>query len=167
MANTLRRNIFYQYLLQIGVYVFPFITLPYLTRVLGSDVYAIRAYAVSVMGLVTTFVNYGFNQWGTREVALHRDDKDYLRRLTTMVCLMRLGLAAGGALVVVGITPFIPLMAANPIYMLVAYVGACLSAMLPDFVFQGLEDMSVMTKRYVASVPRLHRVHLRLYTWAR
>lgn len=151
MVDILKRNIFYQYLLQIAIYVFPFITLPYLTRVLGPDVYAVRAYAVSVMSLVTTFVSYGFNSYGTREVALHRGDTDYLRRLTTMICVMRLGLAAVGALVVATIMPFIPLMAANPLYMMVTYLGTCLTAMLPDFVFQGLEDMSVMTKRYVVS----------------
>lgn len=151
MVNSLRRNIIYQYLLQIAIYVFPFITLPYLTRVLGPDVYAIRAYALSAIGLITTFVSYGFNSYGTREVARHRDDADYLRRLTTMICLMRVGLAGVGLLAVLVIMPFIPLMAANPAYMLITYAGCCLTAMLPDFVFQGLEDMSVMTKRYVAS----------------
>lgn len=151
LANTLNRNIFYQYLLQMATYLFPFITLPYLTRVLGPDAYAVRSYAISVMGIVTTFVSYGFNNYGTREVARHRGDRDYICRLTTMICLMRLGLAAAGAIIVVSITPFIPLMAANPSYMLVAYFGACLTAMLPDFVFQGLEDMSVLTTRYVVS----------------
>lgn len=151
MANSLRRNIFYQYLLQIAMYVFPFITLPYLTRVLGPDVYAIRTYAVSTMGLVTTLVGYGFNSYGTRGIAGHREDKEYIRRLTTMICLMRLGLAMVGLAVVIVITPLIPLMAANPAYMIVAYLGSCLNAMLPDFIFQGLEDMSVLTKRYVFS----------------
>lgn len=149
--SSLKRNIFWQYLLQMAIYVFPFITLPYLTRALGPDVYAIRAYAVSVMGLVTQLVSYGFNQWGTREVALHRDDADYLRRVTSVVLTLRTCLAVLGAGVIVALTSFVPLMAANPTYMFIAYVGACLSAMLPDFIFQGLQDMSVMTKRYVAS----------------
>lgn len=151
MKSKLGLNIFWQYLLQIATYIFPFITLPYLTRVLGSDVYAIRAYAVSSMALVTTAVDYGFNQYGTREVARHRDNPSYISRLTSMIVAMRVLMSALGGVAVVGVTPFIPLMAANPTYMLIAYVGACLSAMLPDFIFQGLEDMSVMTTRYVAS----------------
>lgn len=151
MADVLKRNIFYQYLLQIAMYLFPLLTLPYLTRVLGPDVYAIRTYAVSVMGLVTTFVSYGFNYYGTREVARRREDKEYLNRLTTTICLLRLGLAVAGVVVVAVITPYVPLMSANPTYMLIAYTGSCLNAMLPDFIFQGLEEMSVMTKRYVAS----------------
>lgn len=150
-ASKLKRNIFYQYLLQVAIYVFPFITLPYLTRVLGPDVYAIRSYALSVMGLVTTAVSYGFNQYGTREVALHKDNLVYIRRLTGVILLLRLGLAFSGFFVVLAMMSFIPLMAANPAYMLITYVGTCLTAMLPDFVFQGLEDMSIMTKRYVAS----------------
>ena len=150
-ARSLSTNIAWQYLLQIATYVFPFITLPYLTRVLGPDGYAVRAYAVSVMGLVTTVVDYGFNQWGTREVALHRHDAAYIGRISSMICLLRFAMMGGGAAAVAAATPFIPLMAANPAYMMVAYVGACLSAMLPDFVFQGLEDMSILTVRYVGS----------------
>ena len=149
--SVLKRNISYQYLLQIAIYVFPFLTLPYLTRVLGPDVYAVRAYAVSAMGLVATFVSYGFNMYGTREVALHKDDLDYLRKLTTSVFVMRIGLALLGAVVVAALIPVTPLMAQNPEYMLVAYAGVCLTGMLPDFIFQGLEDMSVMTKRFVGS----------------
>lgn len=151
MTSKLKRNIFFQYLLQIAIYVFPFLTLPYLARVLGPDVYAVRAYAVSAMGLAATFVSYGFNLFGTREVALHRDDLGYLRRLTTSIFVMRAILGLFGALAVVVLIPGIPLMARNPEYMLIAYVGVCFTSMLPDFIFQGLEDMSVMTKRYVGS----------------
>lgn len=151
MASKLKRNICFQYLLQIAIYVFPFLTLPYLTRVLGPDVYAVRAYAVSAMGLAATFVSYGFNLYGTREIALHKHDPGYLRRLTTAIFAMRLGLALLGAAAVAILIPFTPLMARNPEYMFIAYGGVCLTGMLPDFVFQGLEDMSVMTKRYVGS----------------
>lgn len=151
MASKLKRNIFFQYLLQIAIYVFPFLTLPYLTRALGSDVYAVRAYAVSAMGLLSAFVGYGFNAYGTREVALHRGNLAYLKQLTTSIFVMRVGLALLGAIVVAALIPHTALMAQNPEYMLITYVGSCLTAMLPDFVFQGMEDMSVMTKRYVGS----------------
>lgn len=60
-SDVLKKNIAFQYLLQIAIYVFPFITLPYLTRVLGPDEFAVRAYAASVMAIVGTLINYGFN----------------------------------------------------------------------------------------------------------
>lgn len=151
MASKLKRNIFFQYLLRVAIYVFPLLTLPYLTRVLGPDVYAVRAYAVSSMGLVVTFVSYGFNVYGTREVALHKDDLGYLKRLTTSIFAMRVVLAVLGAAVVAILIPLTPLMAQNPGYMFITYAGVCLTGMLPDFIFQGLEDMSVMTKRFVGS----------------
>lgn len=151
VVSPLKRNIFFQYLLQIATYIFPFITLPYLTRVLGPDVYAIRAYAVSFMALAFAIMSYGFNQYGTREVALHKGDKVFLSKLTSVICLLRLVLVLVVGLAVVAMMSFIPLMAANPVYMFITFGAYALTAMLPDFVFQGLEDMAVMTQRYVIS----------------
>lgn len=150
-AEKLKRNIFFQYLLQIAIYVFPFITLPYLTRVLGPDDFAVRAYAASVMAIVTTLVDYGYNTYGTREVARYRDDVTYLRKLASTIFFQRVLLALIGGIIVVAVTSSIPLMAQNPEYMLITYFGYCLAGMLPDFVFQGLEDMSILTKRFVVS----------------
>lgn len=39
----------------------------------------------------------------------------------------------------------------NFVYVMVAYAGTCLKAALPDFVFQGLEEMGIVTKRFVFS----------------
>ena len=54
-------NVVWQYGLQIVKYIFPLITLPYLTRVLLPEGYAIYAYVVSFMTFAQTFVDFGFN----------------------------------------------------------------------------------------------------------
>lgn len=149
--KVLKKNIFWQYLLQIAIYVFPFITLPYLTRVLGPDEYAVRAYSISVINLFVTFIDFGCTAYGTREIARHRGDRELVRKITSTIFLQRLVLAAVGAGILFAVMPAVPVMAANPEYMLIAYFGAVLTAMLPDFVFQGLEDMSILTKRFVVS----------------
>lgn len=150
-STVLKKNIGWQYLLQIAIYVFPFITLPYLTRVLGPDEYAVRAYSISVMNLLMAIVSFGFNPYGTREVARHRNDLDKLRSLTTSIFFQRLLLSLVTGLILLMLIPNIPIMAENPEYMLISYLGMVLTAMLPDFVFQGLEDMSILTKRFVVS----------------
>ena len=150
-STVLKKNIFWQYLLQIAVYVFPFITLPYLTRVLGPDEYAVRAYSISIMSLLSTIVAFGFTTYGTREVARNRTDFFFIRSLTTSIFVQRIILAFIAGIVLILIMPSIPIMAANPEYMIVAYISMVLTATLPDFIFQGLEDMSILTKRFVVS----------------
>lgn len=145
------KNTVFQYGLQAAKYLFPFITIPYLTRVLGPDVYAIRAYILAAMTFAQVFLDYGFNSYGTRQIARNQGDLAVIREETYAIALLRLALCAAGALIVAAVTPFIPLMAANPVYVAIAYACVCFKAMLPDFVFRGLEEMAIITYRFVVS----------------
>lgn len=140
-----------QYGLQIAKYLFPFITLPYLTRVLGPDVYAIRAYVIAVMTFMQVFLDYGFTMFGTKIIAENSDDLNKVGTNTSCIVQLRFILCIIGALILASITPFLPIMASNSFYVVLAYIGVCLKATLPDFVFQGLEDMGIITQRFIGS----------------
>lgn len=145
------KNTFWQYGLQIAKYLFPFITLPYLTRVLGPDVYAVRAYILAAMTFAQVFLDYGFTSYGTKAVAENSDNRERIQSETSCILYLRLLLCLVGGAAVALATAAVPIMAANPLYVLIAYVGICFKALLPDFVFQGLEDMGIITKRFVVS----------------
>lgn len=142
---------FAQYLLQFAKYVFPLITIPYLTRVLGPDVYAIRAYVLAFMTFVQVFLDFGFNSRGTKVIAENRNNKEIVCKETSIIVSLRAMLFIFGAIVTFGITPFIPLMAANVLYVTFAYIRTALKSSLPDFIFQGYEDMGIITHRFVVS----------------
>lgn len=145
------KNTVWQYGLQIAKYLFPFITLPYLTRVLGPDVYAVRAYILAAMTFAQVLLDYGFTAYGTKAIAENSGNKALIQSTMSCIAYLRLLLCiAGGATVALAATA-IPILAANPLYVLIAYVGICFKALLPDFVFQGLEDMGIITKRFVVS----------------
>lgn len=145
------RNTFFQYLLQGAQYVFPLITIPYLTRVLGPDVYAVRAYVLAAMAFLQTIINYGFNTYGTRVIALASTEGKSLDTPTSAIVFLRCMLCIVGFAILSVTIPLIPILAQNPIYALIAFLNICLIGMLPDFVFQGIEDMKIITQRYVAS----------------
>lgn len=145
------KNIFFQYGLQIAKYLFPFITLPYLTRVLGPDIYAIRAYILAAMSLMQVLLDYGFSSYGTMAIAQNASNTYKIRLEMSCIAMLRGVLCVVGAFVLALLMSFIPIMGANPIYVVLAYVGVCLKAMLPDFIFQGLEDMQIITRRFVLS----------------
>lgn len=145
------RNTLFQYGLQITKYLFPFITIPYLTRTLGPDIYAVRAYILAAMTFAQVLLDYGFNNYGTRQIARHQGNMEVVRAETYTIVVLRLLLCVFGAFAVAVIIPFIPLMAANPMYVAIAYLCVCFKATLPDFVFQGLEDMAIITYRFISS----------------
>ncbi len=145
------RNTFFQYLLQGAQYIFPLITIPYLTRVLGPDIYAVRAYVYAAMAFLQTVINYGFNTYGTRVIALASAEGKSLDAPTSAIIFLRLMLCLAGSAILCIAIPLIPILAQNPTYAVIAFINICLTAMLPDFIFQGIEDMRIITKRYVAS----------------
>lgn len=145
------RNTFFQYLLQGAQYIFPLITIPYLTRVLGPDVYAVRAYVYAAMAFMQTIINYGFNTYGTRVIALAAAENKSLDTPTSAIVFLRLILCSVGVGILCISIPLIPILTQNPLYAVIAFVNICLTSMLPDFIFQGIEDMKIITQRYVAA----------------
>lgn len=85
--RILAENLFSQYGLQVAKYIIPFLTLPYLARVLGADAYAIRAYVLSLMTFVQVFLDCGFNLSATKEVVTLRSNKKQSESLSATYCL--------------------------------------------------------------------------------
>lgn len=148
--RLLAKNTAAQYALQAAKYLFPFVTVAYLTRVLGPDIYAVRAYVLAAMSLMLVFLNWGFMNYGTKAIA-EAGSIDEQSRITSVISILRVALCVVGAIILVPITLAVPIMAAWPLYVAFAYIGTCFKALLPDFVFQGQEDMGIITYRYVAS----------------
>lgn len=143
-------NVVWQYGLQVVKYIFPLITLPYLTRVLLPDGYAIYAYVVAFMTFAQTFVDFGFNLSGTKRIAEARGVKEENRAIGAVTeARLLLGVATGIAVAVVAW--FIPITHENMVYTMLAFVAVFGRALAPDFLFQGHENMKPLTTRYLVS----------------
>lgn len=93
-----------QYGLQIVKYIFPLITLPYLTRVLLPEGYAIYAYVVSFMTFAQTFVDFGFNLSGTKCIAKSETVEEENRAIGAVTeARLLLGVVTGAVVVVVAL----------------------------------------------------------------
>ena len=149
--SSFYKNTFWQYGLQVLKYLFPLLLVPYLTRVLGAESYAVYAYVLAFMGVVQTIADFGFGLSGTKKVTEHRGDVEALSRLVGAITVARIMLIVGLFVVVMLISRFIPIMAENPVYVVWAFLATAGRAVLPDFLFQGYEKMGPLTTRYFAS----------------
>lgn len=145
------KNTLWQYGLQILKYLFPLLLIPYLTRVLGTEGYAVYAYVLSFMGVVQTIADFGFNLSGTKKVVELKGDTAALSRLVGAITVARLILLGGLFVCVMVVARFIPIMAENTIYVIWAFFATAGRTVLPDFIFQGNERMGPLTTRYFAS----------------
>lgn len=149
--NTFYKNTLWQYGLQILKYLFPLLLIPYLTRILGTEGYAVYAYVLSFMGVVQTIADFGFTLSGTKKVVDLRGDTAALSRLVGAITVARLMLLCGLFFCVMVVTRFIPIMAENTVYVIWTFFATAGRTVLPDFIFQGNERMGPLTTRYFAS----------------
>ena len=95
---SVRKNYIYRLSYEILILITPFITTPYISRVLGADGIGIYSYTSSIMTYFTLLAALGTASYGAREIAQHRDDKRQTSKLfweielltvgTTLFCLM-------------------------------------------------------------------------------
>ena len=149
MKNKLVINTAMLYIMNIAKLVFPFLTLPYLTRVLSVEGYAMVSYVKSVMQYMQLTVDFGFMLSATTAIVSTAGDGKKIGSIVSHTILAKLLLCAG-ALAALGVmTASIELLRQNVAYVLLSFVTVALSAFLVDYLFRGLEQMQEITLRFV------------------
>lgn len=149
--KTLVKNTFWLYVMQISGYVFPFLTFPYLMRILGPENYGIVVFANAAMFYFQMFLEFGFILSATNEISLNRDNSIKIRKVTFSVLFAKLILAVFGTLLLTVCLLFVQKFNENSLYFVLSYIGVFLTIFLPDFLFRGIERMSILTYRVLFS----------------
>ena len=71
---SVKKNFFYQMIYEVFVIVLPFITSPYLARVIGAAGVGEYSYYYSIAFYFVLFAMLGIKNYGNREIAKVRDD---------------------------------------------------------------------------------------------
>lgn len=137
-------------ILQLSTYVLALVVVPYQTRVLGPEVYGILGAATAVMVYFQLIIDFGFLLSSTEDVASHRDDKDYLRRLLTAVTICKICLAVVSGVILLVLCQVIGAWEGRTGLFLLFYLSTVCTSLMPDYMYRGLEKMTAITVRTVA-----------------
>lgn len=150
-AKTLASNFLWLAVLKIVGYAFPFITLPYLARVIGVDCFGEIAFAASIMVFIETFVDFGFNYTATRDIARQREDVDAVSRIFSNVMWAKTLLMIIGFGILCAFTYSIPGLYEKRLLLFLTFLYVPGHIIFPDWFFQAMEKMKYITIMNVLS----------------
>ncbi|MFZ8764734.1 flippase [Enterococcus diestrammenae] len=87
---SLIKNYFYNVGYQIFVILIPLVTVPYVSRVLGSEGVGINAYTNSIIQYFILFGSIGINLYGNRTIAYNRDNRKKMSQLFWEIAILRM-----------------------------------------------------------------------------
>ena len=146
---SLKQNFIYNSILTISGYLFPLLTYPYVSRVLGVSNIGICNFVDSIVNYFILFSMMGIGAVGMREISQHRDDIGEMSRHFTGLFLLNL------------ISTFIAILAllismytieALFLYRDLLYIGVCklfFNIFLIEWFYAGVEDFKYITNRSI------------------
>lgn len=131
--------------LQAASYLLPFLTLPYLARVLGPEGLGRIAFALAFAQIFVMLTEYGFNLTASREISVNRDNPHKVAEIFSSVTVLRAGFMVAGFIVLLILVFTIPKFEQDiPVY-LSSYMLVVGSVLFPQWLFQGLEQLKVVS----------------------
>ncbi|MBQ7279300.1 MAG: flippase [Bacteroidales bacterium] len=144
-GSTVAANFGYLTLLQIAGSLFPFITMPYVARVVGADGFGQIAFALAVTIWFQTITDWGFNYTATREVAQCRDDHKKVEHIFSRTFWARIVLMGISFVVLLIMIATIPMFRDSRLILLATFLQVPGQILYPEWFFQAMEKMKYIT----------------------
>jgi len=123
----------------------PLLILPFLTRRLSIEGYALVSYAQTTMAFFAGFIEFGFIISATRDVVEHRGKNEVIGGIFIRVQCAKMLLSLCAFLILVFMAISVPIIRDSLLYITIAFLATMLTSFFPDFLFRGLERMAIPT----------------------
>lgn len=145
MTSQLKKNISWLALMKISSYLLPLVTLPYLTNILGLELFGVLAIGMAIQQIVFSLCDYGFSILGPKLVAENLEDKKMLGQFVTAIALIKLGIFC---MVYLGVYCLFSLLNTPQqhaeLWLLMLWVSL-LQVLIPVWFFLGIQRMANVT----------------------
>lgn len=146
---TLKKNIFYSTILTTANYIFPLLTYPYVSRVLGVDKIGICNFVDSIINYFVLFSMLGVGIVGIREIAKNKNDKECLNKtFNSLFFLNTLSTTIMLVLLIIAIN-IVPKLNEHKELMYIGAFKLVFNYLLIEWLYKGLEDFKFITNRTV------------------
>ena len=141
---SIRHNLFSLYLLQAGNYIVPLLTLTWLTRTLGIDIFGQFSFITAFVAYFVLLVDWGYSLSATKQIAIQYQNKLARSIIFWEIFFARFSLFFLGLVMLSICLLIIPSFGNQANYLYFAYLAVLGSVFSPSFYYQGMERMGKM-----------------------
>lgn len=146
---SIKKNFIYSTLLTSANYIFPLITFPYVTRVLGAEYIGLCGFIDSIVNYFVLFSMMGMNILGIREVAKAKNDKVLLSKVFSSLFFLNFITTAVMIFVLIIITFIVPKLYENSDLMIIGGAKLLFNFLLIEWLYKGIENFKYVTIRSI------------------
>lgn len=148
--SQIKRNIFYSGILTTANYIFPLLTYPYVSRVLGVANIGVCSFVDSIINYFLILSMLGMNVVGIREIAKCKDDKAKLQQTFSQLFSINTITTTVALIILLIAMHTIPKLQENYHLMWIGVLKLVANFLLIEWFFKGLEDFKYVTNRTIA-----------------
>lgn len=143
--HRLIKNITALSFLQVMNYVFPLITVPYVVRVLGAEKFGLVSFIAAFVSYFTLLTDYGFNFSATRSISIQRENHSLVAAILISVYTIKTILFIVSTFIFIILIYFVSVFMTEKELCIVSYLSVVGTLLTPQWYFQGISKMSVIT----------------------
>ena len=138
-------NFFYLSLLQAANYILPFLTLPYLTRVLGVENFGFLSFVTATTSYLSIITDFGFNLSATKDIALNIGNRSKINEIVSSVIILKSLIMSGCFILLCLLVLFTEKFNKNGFIYFIAFGSVFGQVFFPMWFFQGVQKMKYIT----------------------
>lgn len=146
---SLEKNIFYSTLLTAANYIFPLITYPYVSRVLGVANIGVCNFVDSIINYFLLFSSLGIGVVGIREIAKYKGNKQTLQESFSKLFTINTFSTTVAIIILLLAMHTVPRLYENYELMWVGVMKLIFNYLLIEWFFKGIEDFKFVTNRAI------------------
>jgi PST family polysaccharide transporter len=147
LRHEVVKNTALLYTVQVGSYIFPLLTLPYLSRVLGPSKLGLVAFAQSFIAYFLMATEYGFNLTATRSIAINRENPEAVTRTFNSVMAAKALLCGLSMAAMIVIVAAVPRFRGDWLLYFVSFLAVIGNLLFPLWLYQGLQILQHVAAR--------------------
>ncbi len=146
---SIKKNVIYSSILTTANYVFPLLTYPYVSRVLGVDNIGVVNFVDSVVYYFVLISMLGISVCGIREIAACRGDRERMSMAFSSLLSLNFLTTIVALVAMIGAIVWVPQLQENAAMMHIGIIKLCFSFLCIEWFYQGIEDFRYITRRTI------------------